>query len=104
MQDLILIASARKIWNEVRFLMCKNKIVSASSYGDNEVPFSEGVYPDYCNMVEANFYYPDTFYTIDVGMTEQGPKIIELNSFVSAGLYVANYEKVAKAVEEFYSC
>lgn len=99
--DLVLVAPARKVWNEVRFLMCENKIVSASAYGDNEVEFSEGVYPDYCNMVEANNYFPDTFYTIDIGMTELGPKIIELNSFVSAGLYDIDYKKVVKSVEEF---
>lgn len=57
---------------------------------------------EYRPLAESNTYFPDAFYTIDIGMTSNGPRIIELNSFVSAGLYNMDYEKVTKAVEDYY--
>lgn len=100
-QEIVLIAKAQEVWGEARFLMQGKKIISYSlvddTYGFDGVNISE-----YRPLAESNTYFPDTFYTIDIGMTREGPRIIELNSFVSAGLYNMDYEKVTKAVEDYY--
>lgn len=105
-QDLVLVSSFKDVWNECRFLMQKNNIISFSPYGDWETDeniedFS--IVNIYGDLVASNRYYPDSFYTIDVCMTPGGPQIIELNSFVSAGLYEMDYSLVVKAVEDFYA-
>jgi hypothetical protein len=98
-QDLVLISSAKEVYEEVRFLMQGKNVISYGS-SDNLWGFD---LPLYTKLAESNRYYPDHFYTIDIGMTKDGPKIVELNSFVSAGLYDADYSLVVKAVEDFYA-
>jgi hypothetical protein len=98
-QDLVLISSAKEVYEEVRFLMQGKNVISYGS-ADNLWGFD---LPSYTKLAESNGYFPDDFYTIDIGMTKDGPKIVELNSFVSAGLYDMDYSLVVKAVEDFYA-
>lgn len=98
-QDLVLISSAKEVYEEVRFLMQGKNVISYGST-DNIWGFD---LPSYTKLAESNRYFPDHFYTIDIGMTKDGPKIVELNSFVSAGLYEMDYSLVVKAVEDFYA-
>ena len=102
-QDLVLVSSAKEVWNECRFLMQKNKIVSWAPYSYDSSMNNQDDINLYEELVTSNRYYPDSFYTIDVCMTPGGPQIIELNSFVSAGLYEMDYSKVVKAVEDLYA-
>lgn len=102
-QDLVLVSSAKEVWNECRFLMQKNKIVSWAPYGEHNTVSNDYLFEDYESLVTSNRYYPDSFYTIDVCTTFGGPQIVELNSFVSAGLYEMDYSLVVKAVEDLYA-
>lgn len=96
-QEIVLIAKAQEVYEEVRFLMQGKKVIDYASPDD----LWEFDLPSYTRLAESNTYFPDTFYTIDIGMTRDGPRIIEINSFVSAGLYDMDYEKVVKAVEDY---
>jgi len=96
---LVVVAKQQKIWNERRFVMHENTIITSAVYGgDSQADEGPEVYSD---LVTSNRYYPDDFYTIDVCMTENGPRIVELNSMVCAGLYDCDYEKVVKSVETY---
>jgi len=98
---LVVVAKQQKIWSERRFVMHENTIITSAVYGDySQADDGPEVYSD---LVKSNTYYPDDFYTIDVCMTENGPKIVELNSMVCAGLYDCDYEKVVKSVETYYT-
>lgn len=46
-----------------------------------------------------NILVPNILYTVDLAVTENSVKYLELNSFVSAGLYDMNYDKIVKYIE-----
>lgn len=97
--DLVIISTAKEIYAEYRCLMYKNKVIAYSQYeGESSLLDTEII--KYCTGAIA--FYPDSLYTIDIGITSCGPKIIELNSFYSAGLYDMDFDKVVKFIKEMY--
>jgi hypothetical protein len=84
--DLVLISTFKEIKAEYRLLMHKHNIIDWSAYNDDEETRIE-VDENLFDITKTNNYYPDEYYTLDIAITKYGSKILELNSFVSAGLY-----------------
>lgn len=100
----ILIASAKEINSEYRFLIVDGKVVDGSEYKRNG---KTSVFPGFATKaakvaetMAQNPWQPDTVYTCDVASTLAGYKIIELNSFACAGLYAMDKELVINAIND----
>ena len=92
MSAMILISTPKKIDEETRFIIGNREIIDASRYRvkgklqeDNEInPMSI----DFVNKVlKETSWVPDDLFVMDVALTEDGPKIIELNAFSCSGWY-----------------
>jgi hypothetical protein len=96
--DLVLLAPFKEIVKEVRGLYFRGSLISHAAYVGVETGDESVVMQNVARYVGN--WFPDGVYTIDVAFYPDGtPSILELNSFVSAGLYGMDMEKVARAVE-----
>jgi hypothetical protein len=92
--DIVLVAKKRTdIRAEYRLLMHKNEVLGSVLYCGEDEP------TDALELAIANRYFPDTLYTLDVALTDGGAYILELNSFVSSGLYDMDFKSVVPKIE-----
>jgi hypothetical protein len=119
--DALVIAEPKDIEQEWRFMVCEG-IVSGCQYKDNHrlsfiIPRNSGdVFKNSAildnskevrmlahNVFVTLYDYMDKAYTIDICKTKTGEYyLLEINSFVSAGLYNMNYDAIAKALKLLY--
>lgn len=99
---LCLVNRAQKIHSETRFIIVDGNIVDSSFYRmDGKLKYKNGCDRVTQKVVEKflkGFWIPDRCFTCDVAVTDDGPKIIELNAFSCAGLYDCDYKLVFDAV------
>lgn len=98
-----LIAKARPIKCENRFVVCDRKIVTGSQYRwDDRLMTRIDLHPDCVAMAErvaAAEWQLDTCYTVDIFLCEErGARIGEFNSFASSGLYQSDVDAIVAAV------
>lgn len=104
---LIMVNESLNIGREFRFIIAGNKVVAGTGY-NHKNKIKDNNWPEYCedfaNMVATeiigNYYYIDEAYTMDICILNEQPKIVEFNSFSSAGIYHADVDKVVEAVSE----
>ena len=97
-ETLVLISNAQElVYNEYRFLMLEDKIVSYSSYSSSPYQMDAWILQkDLFSFVESLDYRPDWCYTIDVCLHNDQFKVVEYNSGVCAGWYDMDYDKIVK--------
>jgi len=96
--DLILISSEKEILAEYRLIMIKDKLIDYSRYlGEYQRDEELAVY----FWSKSIDYFPDSVYTMDIAVTKDSFKLLELNSFVSAGLYDVDYNKVVREINDY---
>lgn len=103
---MILISTPKRLDEETRFIIGNKEIIDASRYRvkgkfkeDNEInPISV----EFVNKVlEETSWVPDDLFVMDIALTEDGPKIIELNAFSCSGWYAGmNKKNIIKRVSE----
>ena len=99
----IVTASLQDISGEYRFLIVNNQVVAGSQYRYMGRLDVRRDYPqEALEMAEyvATFDMDLKCYMCDIAMTENGAKIIELNSFSSSGLYACDQEAIVDAVSK----
>lgn len=102
----IQVASPKKIYREARCWIVENKVVTSSYYKfhDNSVFLSE-VEPDaidFANEMAALYKVADA-YVMDVCLTPEGWKIVEINCINMSGFYQGNLQNLIMALEyRFY--
>jgi len=94
--DLVLVSSYKEIVSEYRVLMHKNNVIDYSRYSGEELFDEEFAISFQSSVID---FFPDMLYTMDIAATKEGFKLLELNSFVSAGLYDIDYNKVVNYIE-----
>jgi len=106
-EELVLVASSKrdKIKGEFRFIIGAGEVIAGSEYRWDNILDVRSDYPSECyDMARHVARLPwqlDTVYVCDVAlMTEGHPKIVELNSFASAGWYACDYKKIISRVTE----
>lgn len=103
-ETLVLLSSAKDLKAEFRFLIGANEVIDGSEYRwDNVLDIRHDYDIDCLNLakkVAVHSWQPDLVYTCDVALTDNGPKIVELNSFACAGLYAMDKELVVNRVSE----
>jgi len=103
---MITIAPFKNIMTEARMFVFDGKVVTGSYYKlgakvrYEEVKTGDPVI-DYTNDIVKN-YQPTRAFVIDIALTEDGYKIIEINGVNSVGLYNADVEKFVQAVERTF--
>lgn len=111
---LVQVCTPKNIYSEYRFWIVDAKIVTASLYkrGDRVI-YSKDVderfymfvtnilrYGDITLSMINNGWQPHKAYVLDVCETEDGIKIVEINTINAAGFYAGNVQDLIIALEE----
>lgn len=106
-EELVVVSPVQKIKKEYRSIVVGDRVVEISLYRKDDKHFEERGAPqevwDFCQkMVDQNpNWRPDNAFTLDVAETGSGElKIIELNSFSSAGWYKCDPCAIITAVTD----
>ena len=101
-ETLIQVASEKNVYREFRFWVYNGKIISGSQYRiGKSVVHSELVDEEafkFCEKMIEIFQLAKGF-IMDIGLTDNGPKIIECGCFNCAGFYKADIQKILMAIE-----
>ena len=98
----VVVAPIKKIYKEYRFFIVDGKVITGSQYkmGDkvkyqNEpVSFASAQFA----QVITNIWSPDEAFVLDIALTPDGFKVLEVNCFNSAGYYAIDIQKLVDAV------
>lgn len=102
---LVVVSSPKRIEAEFRFIIADRKVVAGSEYRwDNKLDIRTD-YPDaafkLAQEVAQRGWQPDPCYTCDVAwLGDDEYRVIEINSFSCAGLYMCDHDAIVKAVSE----
>ena len=105
MDTMVAISKPKSIQQEIRFFIVNGKISTYSTYkiGDR-VCYDGFVDRDAIDFVSAlvgfGNWNPDIAYVIDVAMSNDEPKILEVNSINSSGLYGIDTQKFIMSIED----
>lgn len=109
-EELILLSKPKKILAEFRSIICDSKIVAHSQYQwEGRMDRRTDILPECYELTDQfiKHFSIDDVYVVDSCMTENGPKIVEINSFSSSGLYeadkIAIFKNVSKIAIRQYS-
>ena len=95
--------SVKQIYREFRFFVVDGKIITASQYKiGNNIIHSTDIDQDiidYANKM-INIWQPARAFVIDIALTPNGCKVIEINNFNSAGFYACNVGRIVEAIED----
>ncbi len=99
---MIMVNRPIELQGEFRFVIADRKVLTGSEYRwdgklDVRSDFLEDCF-EVAKKMAAYEWQPDIAYTCDVAQTPDGPKIIELNGFSSAGLYRCKIPAVVKGI------
>lgn len=101
-QTPIVVSAVKPIRNETRFVIVDGAVVAGSLYRRGPtVVYSPEVEPRilaYAKGMAAG-WTPDRVCVMDVADTPDGPKIIEFNTFNSAGWYACDVSEIVQAIE-----
>lgn len=102
-QDVeVVLASPKEIHGEFRFFVVDRKVVTGSRYRlGGQVIYSEEIPPHVQEFAQqmVDKWQPSRAFVIDIAETPEGPKVIEINNFNSAGFYACNVGKIVEAIE-----
>lgn len=112
-RDLVVMSPLKTIYAEFRFFVVRDRVVTGSMYkrGDR-VHYSSDVDPivwDFAEMLTGQqarrldqdqpvTFVPAEAYCLDIALTPDGPKVIEINSINSAGFYACDMGKFVDAI------
>lgn len=101
-EELIVIASAKPIDLECRYVIADGTVVAKSTYGWEEGFVPSAATDTRCDVIAREVagrdWQPDTVYTCDVALSGDRARVVELNSFSCSGLYACDTVAVAEAV------
>lgn len=101
-ETLCLVAEARPISIEYRFVIIKGELVGQSQYarnGEIQVTSSVPKQPrEFARELAKQPYFDNIYeYVLDVGMVNGEPKLVEINAFETASFYGADLDAIYQA-------
>lgn len=102
---LIQVSKPHTIIKEARVWVVGEKVVTSSYYKfHGDVPFEETVATEGLDFAQrmAHMYNVADAYVMDIALTLEGWKIMEVNCINSAGFYKGDVKSIVVALEEFY--
>lgn len=104
-ETICVVAPVKKLQGEFRFAVIGGEVIDGSEYRWDNILDIRRDYPQECwelaNKMAKHSWIPDAGFTVDVALTENGPKIIELNSLASSGLYAIDRNIFVEKVSEY---
>ncbi len=105
METPVVVARAKVILREWRFFVVGGKVISGSQYAaygrrDRCATIDVDVWNYATRMVER--WQPAQCFVLDIGATDDGLAIMEVNTLNSSGVYESDFTKVMLAIERFY--
>ena len=102
----IMCSQLRKIYNEYRYFVVDGKAVTGSQYklgkrvvyGDTDGHLD--IAQEFVDRLNGTVDQP---YVIDIALTDDGHKVIEMNTLNCAGFYAADMQKLTYALVEYES-
>lgn len=99
----VLVAQPCAIWREWRLVVEGDDVIAASQYAEHGERSIRTGCPDevrdFASAILAQVRWrPDDIFMFDVGDTDEGLKLIELNSFSCSWLYACDVTRVVEAV------
>ncbi|MFA5404529.1 MAG: ATP-grasp domain-containing protein [Ignavibacteria bacterium] len=99
----VVIASPKEISAEYRFFVVDGEVITQSLYKSGGTVYYSPMVDEYIiefaqKMVDT--YQPDRAFVLDVAITPEGLKVIEVNSINSSGMYAIDVQKMIFAIEE----
>ena len=103
---LIQVATVKRIYKEARIWIVDGKVVTSSyyRYGEN-VEYTENVEPDGIEFAERMIatYQVAPAFVMDICLTPDGWKIVEINCINCSGFYRGDLQRVIIALENLYN-
>lgn len=102
----IQVAEPTKIYKEARVWIIRGKVITSSWYKFNEnVVWSENVDPEGLEFAQkmADIYQVARAFVMDICLTPDGWKIVEINCINCAGFYKGDLQKIIIALEDLFN-
>lgn len=103
-ETICLVSPAIDIQSEYRFVIGNHEVIDGSEYRLDNVLDIRHDWPAECwklaNLMAKHSWQPDVCYTVDVAITGDGPRIVELNGFSAAGLYACDKDLIVNRISE----
>jgi len=103
---LIQISTIKKIYKEARVWVVGGKVVTSSYYLFNgDIPYEESVEPSGLDFAQsmANIYQVAEAFVIDICLTPDGWKIVEVNCINCSGFYNGDLQKLIISLEDHFN-
>jgi hypothetical protein len=100
----VVTALPQKIHNEWRLFVVNGKVITGSQYKDRCCIEIVAGYPDeVCEFAEyvAAIWAPFPIFVIDVCLTDDGYKVMEIGPFNYAGVYLSDLRKLVVAINNY---
>jgi len=102
LKTLVLKAAPKPILSEFRFFVVEGYVITGSLYREQghrrySSECDEAAWA--CAQTAVGVWRPDKAFVIDVAVTHDGPKVIEINCMNSAGFYEADLDLLVEALE-----
>lgn len=104
--EKIVISEVKKIQEEYRFFMYKDKILGASRYMLDSKVNPSNIIPEFvadCAKDYAKLYNPADIFVMDLAVTDNGIKIVEYNCWNASGFYHCNIRDIIFQINEIKS-
>lgn len=99
----VIVSPLKEILAEYRFFVVDGKVVTGSLYKiRDQVISSESIDPIAFNFANKmlELWQPDRAFVLDIAITSDGPKIIEVNNINSSGFYKANIGAIVDSIND----
>jgi hypothetical protein len=100
---MVLFATPQIIMQEIRFFVVDGRIITGSLYKrGNRVIYSSDLDDPAKAFAQTlvDHWCPARGFVLDIALTDNGYKVIEINCLNSAGLYASNVAKLVAAIED----
>src|SRR5262249_26240444 len=102
---LVVVARATKLTHEWRLIVANGKVVAGSQYRDAEGRAEAPQCPDEvlrftATVLDSVAWRPAPMFIMDICDSEDGLRLLELNSFGCSGHYLADLRAVVEAASE----
>ncbi len=103
-QSEVIISSIQSITSEWRYVVCNKEVIAGSSYtADNRQATDNGWQGEPLNLakeIASHMRPPEDVYVLDICLSSDGLKLLELNPFSGADLYHCDRAAVVEAVSD----
>lgn len=106
LDTVIQVSSIKQIYKEIRFWVVNGKVITGSQYAiGGEVLYNKYFEPEAQEYAQSmvDIYQPADAFVIDVCLTENGWKVVEINCINCAGFYLCNMQKMIMELEYFFN-